>query len=83
MSWMLHAISLNEVVAIVGLDLKKRIESLLILLVVSTTHKIKLTCWSIYALEIVRKLMLVFHLHLFATLVQEIHLENYTGIFLE
>ena len=83
MSWVLHAVSLNEIIAIVGLDLEKRIESLLILLVVSSSNEVELTSWSIYALEVVWELMLVFDLHLLAAQVQEVHLEDYTGVLLE
>lgn len=83
MSWMLHSISLHEVVSIVSLDLKQRVERLFILLVVTASNEVKLTLWSVYALEVVRELMLVLHFHLLAALVQEVHLEDYTRIFLE
>jgi hypothetical protein len=69
MSWVLHAISLHEVIAIVGLDLEKRIESFLVFLVVTSSNEVKLTCRSVYALKVVRELMLVFHFHLLAALV--------------
>jgi hypothetical protein len=78
MSWVLHAVPLNEVIAIVGLDLEKGIESFLILLVVTSSNKIELTCWSVYALKVVRELILVFHFHLLAAQVQKVHLEDNT-----
>lgn len=78
MSWVLHAVPLNEVIAIVGLDLEKGIESFLILLVVTTSNKVKLTLGSIYTLEVMWELVLVFHFHLLATCIQKIDLENYS-----
>jgi hypothetical protein len=80
---MLHAVSFNEVVAVVGLDLKKRIESLLIFLVVSTTNEIELSLGSINTLEIMGELMLIFHFHLLAFLVEEIDVVNHSGILLQ
>ena len=83
MSWMSHLVPLHEVVAIVHLDLKQIVESILVLLVVSTTDEVELALRSIDALEVVGELILVLHLHLSASGVQEVHLEDHPGVLLQ
>jgi hypothetical protein len=82
-SWVLHAISLNEIVAVVHLNFEQVVKRFFIFLVVTATDQIELTSWSIHALEVVWKLMLILHLHLLATLIQKVELENYSRIFLK
>jgi hypothetical protein len=77
-SWMLHGVSLDKVVAIVSLDLVEAVKRLFVFLVVTSSDKVQLSCWTIDALEVVRELMLVFHFHLLAALVQEIDLVNHS-----
>jgi hypothetical protein len=80
---MLHAISLNKVVAILGLNLIKIVESFFILLVVTTTHQKELALRTIHALKVVWELVLALNLELLASLVEKIELENNPRIFLK
>ena len=58
MPWMLHRITFDEVVGVVGLDLKEVVETLIISLVVTTTNHVELSIWAVDALEVVWKLAL-------------------------
>lgn len=65
-SWVLHAVSLHKVVAIIDLDLKEVVECVFILLVVTSSDQVELALRTIDALEIVGELMLVLDFHLLA-----------------
>merc|ERR1712127_795946 len=53
MSWMLHLISLHELVILARNNLVKIVQGLIVFLVIATSYQIKLTKWAIDTLEIV------------------------------
>ena len=79
----LHRVSLNKRVAIVGLDLVEGVHSLLVLLIVTTTDNIQLSASAVDTLVVVREVDAGLALEHFARLVQEIDLVHISRVFLE
>lgn len=85
-SWVLHGVTLDELVVVVDLNLIERVESIIITLVVTTTNEEELLREGVlHALEIVGEAAVVVWLHLdcLYSLVANVKLVNIFGIFLQ
>ena len=82
-SWMLHWVSLDKSEAIFGLNLVHVVESVLILLIVTSTDHEKLTKWSIDKLEIMWESNWGLCLEDFAGLFNDVYLDYIFAVFLK
>ena len=82
MSWVLHLISLHELVILARNNLKKIVQGLIVFLVIATSYKVKLTKRAVDTLKIMWELVLLVNSDNLRKLIVKLNLENLLRIFL-
>ena len=84
--WMFHGITLDELVVVVDLNFVKRVKSIIVALIITSTNQEELLSkWILDTLEVVREAAIVVWLDLDSLhcLVPNVELEHILGVFLE